>query len=98
MENYKDLIQNYLVNGAILLVVGIATFFIRPHLPFDITGNKIALILSFLIPAWATLATLVWKIQTWDGQSPAEKLNYRVLQIAYCLGLILFILTLSAGL
>jgi hypothetical protein len=45
---------------------------------------------------WAVLALLGWKIQTWEGQTPAEKLNRWAFRVLNCVGMFFLFVSSSA--
>jgi len=90
-ERYKALLANYAETFALLAVVGITAYFI----PVSLKDNKWALLISVFLPSWATLSTLVWEIQSFDGKTTPEILNKWVLRGCYMSGFALFILTMK---
>ena len=97
MENYTErftlLAKNWAFYFVIIAVASAIAFFIKPYIPAEFASNKALSFLSVFFPAWGTLASLIWKIQSFDGGTPPEKLNTTLLAICYVIGIVLFIIT-----
>ncbi len=52
-------------------------------------------LMAGLILLWATLTYLGWEIQTWKGQTLAEKVNRWIFRGNYCLGTALLVTSLT---
>lgn len=51
-------------------------------------------VIGTLILLWATLAVRGWDIQTWSGATLIEHINKRIYQFLYCLGTVLFVVSI----
>lgn len=58
------------------------------------TLAKIARVVGLLIIGSAVLGRLGWKIQTWSGETPAEKLNLKLFRMMYYVGIFFTALSL----
>jgi hypothetical protein len=90
-DRYKQLTINYAESFALLAIVGLIAYFSKDYLP--LAGNKWFMLIAVFLPSWATLSTVIWGIQSFEGKTPPENLNKWVLRISYMAGFALYILT-----
>lgn len=78
--------------SSLALLASISAYWINLH-PF-LTAMQIRMIqIMSLLPEATALGQCGYNIQTWGGQSPAEKLNGRLFTILSAVGFFLMVLT-----